>query len=159
MQFSYMLVAAAISRTRAMRAVSRAPADEGAVLGAAVLRAAEHLGIPNKRLAAIVGISESSLSRMARGGFAPRRGDKDFELCALFLRLFRSLDAFVGGDQESARVWLRSPNIGLAALPPDDYLLPREELARRGKVPLDELTTIPGLLHVIDYLDSRRGSV
>ena len=142
-----------------MRAVARAHPDEGSILAAAVLRAAEHLAIPNRRLAAVVGISESSLSRMARGGFAPRRGDKDFELCALFLRLFRSLDAFVGGDREAAQVWLRAPNIGLAALPPEDYRLPREELARRGKVPLDEIATIPGLLHAIDYLDSRRGSV
>jgi hypothetical protein len=142
-----------------MRAVARAHPDEGSILAAAVLRAAEHLGIPNRRLAAVVGISESSLSRMAHGGFAPRRGDKEFELCALFLRLFRSLDAFAGGDQEAARAWLRAPNIGLAALPPEDYRLPREELARRGKVPLDEIATIPGLLDVIGYLDSRRGSV
>jgi hypothetical protein len=142
-----------------MRAAARAHPDEGAILAAAVSRAAEHLGIPNRRLAAVVGISEASLSRMARGGFAPRRGDKEFELCALFLRLFRSLDAFVAGDREAARTWLRAPNVGLAALPPEDYRLPREELARRGKVPLDEIATIPGLLDVIDYLDSRRGSV
>jgi Protein of unknown function (DUF2384) len=142
-----------------MRAAAPAHPDESSILAAAVSRAAEHLGIPNRRLAAVVGISESSLSRMARGGFAPRRGDKDFELCALFLRLFRSLDAFAGGDREAARAWLRAPNIGLAALPPEDYRLPREELARRGKVPLDEIATIPGLLGVIDYLDSRRGSV
>ena len=142
-----------------MRAAAPAHPDESSILAAAVSRAAEHLSIPNRRLAAVVGISESSLSRMARGGFAPRRGDKDFELCALFLRLFRSLDAFAGGDREAARAWLRAPNIGLAALPPEDYRLPREELARRGKVPLDEIATIPGLLGVIDYLDSRRGSV
>ena len=143
----------------AMRAAARAHPDEDAILAAAVSRAAEHLGIPNRRLAAVVGISEASLSRMARGGFAPRRGDKEFELCALFLRLFRSLDAFVGGDREAARAWLRAPNVGLAALPPEDYRLPREELARLGKIPLDEILTIPGLLGVIDYLDSRRGSV
>jgi uncharacterized protein (DUF2384 family) len=142
-----------------MRAAARAHPDEGSILAAAVLQAAEHLGIPNRRLAAVVGISESSLSRMAHGGFAPRRGDKEFELCALFLRLFRSLDAFAGGDREAARAWLRAPNVGLAALPPEDYRLPREELTRRGKVPLDEIATIPGLLDVIDYLDSRRGSV
>lgn len=142
-----------------MRAAAPAHPDESSILAAAVSRAAEHLGIPNRRLAAVVGISEASLSRMARGGFAPRRGDKEFELCALFLRLFRSLDAFAGGDREAARAWLRAPNIGLAALPPEDYRLPREELARRGKVPLDEIATIPGLLDVIDYLDSRRGSV
>ena len=142
-----------------MRAAAWAHPDEGAILAMAVSRAAEHLGIPNRRLAAVVGISEASLSRMARGGFAPRRGDKEFELCALFLRLFRSLDAFAGGDQEVARAWLRAPHVGLAALPPEDYRLPREELARRGKVPLDEIATIPGLLDVIDYLDSRRGSV
>ncbi len=34
--------------------------------------------------------------------------EKPFELAVLFLRLFRALDAIVGGDAAAARAWLHS---------------------------------------------------
>jgi hypothetical protein len=133
--------------------------DPSAVLAKAVLRAARHLQLSNAELAPVVGITESSLSRMAKGGYRPRPGSKEWEACVHFVRLFRSLDAFSGGDETAARGWLRTPNIGLAGLDPQDYRRPREELMRLGTVPLTAIRSIAGLLDVVAFLDSRRALV
>lgn len=54
------------------------------------------------------------------------------------LRLFRSLDAIVGGDIAVARAWLRNPNLGL------------------GATPIALIETVMGLVNVVAYLDHRR---
>ena len=65
---------------------------------------------------------------------------KEWELARLFVRLFRSLDALWGHD-DVARTWLASPNLAL------------------GTRPRDLLTSIEGLVRVVDYLDAARGRV
>jgi hypothetical protein len=115
--------------------------SEAAVAAKALLRAAERLGLSNRALGRIVGISEASVSRMGRGGFTLNRGDKSFELGLLFIRLFRSLDAIVGGDETVARAWLRADNSAL------------------GGKPLKLIETVPGLVDVLGYLDARRALV
>jgi len=65
-------------------------------------------------------------------------GSKPFELAAMFVRFFRSLDAITGGDDTVAKAWLRNANTAL------------------GGVPLDIIKTIPGLMNGLTYLDSRR---
>src|SRR3954454_6483068 len=97
--------------------LSPVPGDETAVVTKAVLRAAERLGVSNRALARTIGVSEASVSRMARSAFALDRGDKAFELGLLFVRLFRSLDAIVGGDEAAARAWLRNENVALGSAP------------------------------------------
>ncbi|WP_188258825.1 antitoxin Xre/MbcA/ParS toxin-binding domain-containing protein [Azospirillum tabaci] len=109
------------------------------VVTKAVLRAADQLEIPNTVLARILGVSEPTVSRMRKHGLTLSTSDKSFELAILFIRLYRSLDAIVGGDPNVARAWLRNVNTAL-----DD------------SKPLDKVQTITGLVHVIDYLDSRR---
>ena len=108
------------------------------VLTRAVLRAAEHLGLRNRELALILGASEASISRLN----ASRRIDpasKEGELALLFLRLFRSLDALVGGSDAAARAWLHAPN---------DHL---------GGVPAERIRLAEGLVDVVQYLDAMRG--
>lgn len=117
-----------------------APA-EAAVLTKAVLRAADRLSISSKSLAAIIGVSEATISRMRRHDFLLEHGSKPFELGVLFVRLFRSLDAITGGDEAVSTAWIRNPNQALDARP------------------LDKILTIAGLLDVIAYLDSRRALV
>lgn len=119
----------------------REVASEGTVLTRAVLRAASRLGLANKTIARVIGVSEATVSRMGSGDYILARGDKSFELAALLVRLFRSLDAIVGGDEETARSWLRSDNTAL------------------GAPPIDKIQTIPGLVDVIAYLDARRAVV
>ena len=67
--------------------------------------------------------------------------DKAFELGMMFVRLFRSLDAIVGGDDEAARGWME-----------------RENTALRG-VPRDLIQSLTGLVNVVGYLDARRALV
>jgi DNA-binding XRE family transcriptional regulator len=115
-----------------------APVSEAAVATKAVLRAAARLGLSNKTLAKIIGVSEATVSRMGAGSYQLTRGDKPFELALLFVRLFRSLDAISGGDEAVATAWLRSENLAL------------------GGTPLTLIQSVPGLVHVLAYLDARR---
>lgn len=124
----------------ATSALSKA-ADEATVVTKAVLRAAERLGVTNRVLAGILGLSEATISRMGSGAYRLSPGDKPFELAVLFLRLFRSLDAIVGGDQAAARAWLQSENTAL------------------GAAPVTLIPSLAGLVNVVGYLDARRALV
>ena len=46
------------------------PRADGALVTKATLRAAERLGLSNKELARILGLSESTVSRMSAGAYA-----------------------------------------------------------------------------------------
>jgi len=110
----------------------------GPVLAKATLSAAARLGLRNRALGEIIGTSEASISRLRTGrGLAPER--KEGELALLFLRLFRSLDALVGGDDDKARTWLHSHNHHI------------------GGIPADRIRTVEGLIDVVQYLDAMRG--
>src|SRR5439155_20574754 len=90
--------------------------DPAAVLAKAVLSAAARLGLRNRQLAAVIGSSEASVSRLQHGrGLDP--ASKEGELALLFLRIYRGLDALVGGDDEKARAWLHAENDHLAGVP------------------------------------------
>ncbi|RWG63707.1 antitoxin Xre-like helix-turn-helix domain-containing protein, partial [Mesorhizobium sp.] len=80
------------------RPVAAATAAENAVITKATLRAADLLEITARTLALVIGVSEATVSRMRKQEFLLERGTKPFELAVLFVRLFRSLDAIVGGD-------------------------------------------------------------
>ncbi|WP_457299870.1 MbcA/ParS/Xre antitoxin family protein [Phyllobacterium sp. P5_D12] len=113
-----------------------------AVVSKALLRSAELLGLTARELSTVVGLSEPSISRLKRsessGG--PLTG-KSYELALLFIRLYRSLDAIVGGDDSVARQWMRTDNTML------------------GGKPLNRIKTIDGLAHVLAYLDARRAPI
>jgi len=89
-------------------------------------------------LAAVLGTSEASVSRL-HGGRVLDPASKEGELALLFLRLYRSLDALVGGDDDNARAWLHADN---------DHL--------RG-VPAERIRSVEGLVDVVQYLDAMRG--
>ena len=117
------------------------PVSEEAVVTRAVLRAAGRLSLSHKSVARILGLSEASVSRMGGGAYLLKPGDKSFDLALLFLRLFRSLDAIAGGDEQTARAWLRNENLAL------------------GGVPAAMIESVPGLVNVVGYLDARRALV
>lgn len=120
---------------------SRAAPEPGAVLTKALVRAAQFLEVPQSELAQIIGVSEASVSRLANGQKQFEPGSKPWELAALFVRLFRSLDAIVGSDDQAARAWLRSENLGL------------------GGVPLELIREAAGLVRTVDYLDAARARI
>jgi uncharacterized protein (DUF2384 family) len=115
--------------------------EAAAVVTKAAIRAADRLHVPANTLAAIFGVSEATISRMKRGKFRVEPNTKPFELGVLFVRLFRSLDAIVGGDDQVAAAWLANPNAALDARP------------------IDKIQTVAGLIDVIAYLDARRARV
>jgi uncharacterized protein (DUF2384 family) len=120
----------------------QASGTASAVLTKATIRAADKLDVSQKALASIIGVSEAVVSRMRKGTFAlERESGKPFELAVLFIRLYRSLDAIVGGDEAVARAWLRNPNSAL-----------------RNR-PIDLIQKVQGLLDVIHYLDARRAPI
>jgi hypothetical protein len=118
-----------------------AAASDDAVVTRAVLRAAERLDLSNKVVARVLGLSEASVSRMGSGAYLVKPGDKAFDLALLFVRLFRSLDAITGGDEQTARAWLRSDNLAL------------------GGTPITLVESVAGLMTVVGYLDARRALV
>jgi hypothetical protein len=113
-------------------------ATEEAVLTKATVRAALKLGLKNRTLATVLGLSEATISRMMRNAFVLSRGEKAFELGVLFVRLFRSLDAIAGGDEAVAQQWLNNKNTALR------------------DAPINLIQTVGGLVHAVNYLDSRR---
>ena len=123
--------------TSARTARAPSPTPE-AVLAKAVLNASARLGLRQRHLAGILGTSEASVSRLQHGrGIEP--DTKGGELALLFLRLYRSLDTLVGGDDEKARAWLHAPNEHL------------------GGPPAERVRTVEGLVDVVQYLDAMRG--
>lgn len=115
--------------------------DPTTIAAKALLRAAELLDMSARDVSAVIGLSEASVSRLKHEGGTTRLAGKAYELSLLFIRLYRSLDAIMGGDDNASRKWLRAQNSAL------------------GGVPLTRIKTIDGLTHVLAYLDARRAPV
>jgi hypothetical protein len=107
----------------------------------AVLHAAELLDVPQAELAAILGVSPATISRMGSGRYLLQPDRKEWQLAALFVRLFRSLDSITGGRDEISRSWLRSHNHALMA------------------APASLLGDIESFVRVVQYLDASRAAI
>jgi len=114
--------------------------DRRKVLTKAVVRAARALDLSQSRVAAALGVSDPTASRMFSEKYWLDPGRKEWELGALFVRLFRSLDSIVASD-EKARAWLAGENRAL------------------GARPIDLLARAEGMVRVLHYLDSARGRI
>lgn len=115
--------------------------NAGRVLSKAVIKAAQILQISNAVLSQVLGVSEATVSRMAREQYLLEQGTKPYELAQLFVRLFRSLGAVTGSDDVSSRSWLTNANAALRARP------------------IDLIQTIEGLTRTLSYVDSRRAPI
>ena len=120
---------------------SASSAERSAVVGKAVSRAADLLGLSNAALARTIGVSEATASRLRAGAYAVEPGTKPYELALLLIRLFRGLDAVVGGDEASLRSWMAAANRALDG------------------VPRDLVQTVTGLVAAVDYVDAARARV
>ena len=112
---------------------------EAEVVRKATVRAASLLGINNNVLGKIIGISDPSVSRLISGSY--HVNGKSSELAVLFIRVFRGLDAIVGGDEKATKSWVKSNNTAL------------------NGVPIQLMQTVEGLTRVVQYIDSRRARV
>ncbi len=114
--------------------------DKKRILTKALIRMAERLSISRQELSAIIGPSESSLSRLFNKTNAYiDPASKEGQLAILLLRVYRSLDALFGGNANQCQLWLRSENKDL-----------------NGK-PIIRIQSIEGLILTIQYLDAMRG--
>jgi len=134
-------VPAAAHRSRAVAEPAAQPAAEAAVLSKATVRAARLLDLAQREVGRILGVSDATASRLFAGHYQlSRERAKEWELALLFVRFFRSLDV-LWGHEASARTWLASDNLALAARP------------------IDLIGSVEGLVRVVNYLDVARGRV
>ena len=112
------------------------------VLTGATLKAADLLEIPQTSLAKLLGISAPQVSRMRQGAYLLDESRKEWELAALFLRMYRALDSITVNRFDEARAWLNSSNRGL-----------------NGEKPVALITSAAGLVRVVDYLDAARARI
>lgn len=129
----------ALATGAAASASTRRAASDAEVMSKAVVRAASLLGLNQREVADMLGVSIATASRLFAGTYhlSPQRA-KEWELARLFVRLFRSLDT-LWGHGDAARDWLGSHNLALSARP------------------ADLIGSVEGLVRVVAYLDSARG--
>ena len=123
------------------RRAPEASADPALVLTKALGRAFKILGLNQRELARVLGVSESTTSRMLAGCTLLDPESKEGELGLLLLRTFRSLHALVGGDAATMKLWMRAENQHL------------------GGVPAERIQQVEGLVRLVDYLDAMRGKL
>ncbi len=121
--------------------VSASAEQKSIVLGKALLRSAEALGLKQANIAEIVGKSESYISRMRSGECHFTPGSKEWELAALFIRLYRGLDAIMAGDEKSTQAWMRNHNKDL------------------NGTPMELIRHVTGLVDTVTYVDACRARV
>lgn len=118
--------------------IAQSSVHRAAILTKAFIRAGDKLDLNNSILSRIVGVSGPTVTRMRQGAYTLEDGAKPFELAAIFVRMYRSLDAIVGGDDAVAAKWLRASNIVLQ------------------DKPINMIQKVVGLNNVLQYLDTRR---
>lgn len=128
--------------TTAPAAAPAPAAERRRVLTGATLAAADLLEIPQTVLARLLGVSPPTVSRMRQGAYLLDESRKEWELAALFVRMYRALDSITVNRADEARAWLHSRNRGL-----------------NGEKPVALITSAAGLVRVVDYLDAARARV
>jgi len=108
------------------------------VLAKATTRATDLLGLSGAALARIIGVSEPTVSRIRKGELPLDPNSKEGELSLLLVRIYRSLDALVGTDDQKRIAWMRGKNKAL------------------GGIPTQLIERADGLVATLNYLDGMR---
>lgn len=116
--------------------------DRSRVLTSAVQEVARRFDLGSTDLKDIIGVSQSTASRLLNGNYGIPEGGKPWELSAMLVRMYRSLSSMVGGDDELVRVWMHSPNRALG-----------------GRHPAEEIKRVEGLVRACEYLDAYRARI
>ena len=111
------------------------------VLTKAILKLAEFYDLTGKDLHHIIGLSESTITRLHQGKASISPTTKEGEIAVLLLRIYRGLNSLVGTDHNKAKLWLNSHN---------KYF---------NNKPIDHLKTVTGLVEVVSYIDAMRGKI
>ncbi|MGB3070925.1 MAG: antitoxin Xre/MbcA/ParS toxin-binding domain-containing protein [Ottowia sp.] len=121
-----------------MKPLAAVKVDSGEVLAKATSRAGQLLGLSGAALARTIGVSEPTVSRIVRGHKSINPDSKEGELALLLVRVYRSLDALVGTDDQKRLAWMNSHNKAL------------------GGKPLKLIQSAEGLVATLHYLDGMR---
>ena len=85
-----------------------------------------------------IGLSEPTVSRIVSGNKQIAPTSKEGELALLLVRVYRSLDALVGTDDQKRQTWMNTHNKAL------------------GGKPLQLVQKAEGLVATLNYLDGMR---
>lgn len=121
---------------------ARTNPDRSRVLTSAVQEVAQRFELGSTELKDIIGVSQSTASRLLNGHYGIPEGSKPWELSALLVRMYRSLFSMVGGDDALARAWMHSPNRAMG-----------------GRHPAEEIKRVEGLVRACEYLDAHRARI
>lgn len=124
-----------------MQLINANSSEKEAILAKAILNVAHLYALSGKQLSEIIGLSESSTSRLQQGKKKISPYSKEGEMALLLIRVYQSLNALLGNNHEKAKAWLNSGN------------------RHFDKTPLEKLKTVSGLVEVVNYLDAMRGKV
>ena len=113
------------------------------VLAHSALRTGALLGLSHAALAQTLGLDQSTVSAMEHG-LAELQGDTPSgQLALTLIKIYQSLTANVGGDEQACKQWVCSHNTGLAATP---ALLVQSE---------DEMNAVLAYLQSMEALQGR----
>ncbi len=112
--------------------------DPHQVLAKSTARASVLLGLSGAAVSRIIGVSEPTVSRILKGDRPIDPASKEGELSLLLVRVYRSLDALIGTDDQKRKDWMQSPNRAL------------------GGVPAQLIERADGLVATLNYLDGMR---
>lgn len=110
------------------------------VLAKALLNAANQLGLKSTEIASVLGLHRTAISRLKKNGSLDPKS-KQGELSLLLIRIARALYALAGGDEEWMKHFMRSPN------------------KVTGGVPVEQISSVQGLVNVLQFVDAIRGKV
>lgn len=114
--------------------------DPNYVLCKALFRAKEDLNLNQAQIGKTIGLDRTSIGRLENRELLPP-DSKTGELALLLIRAYRALYAMLGGDKAAMQHWINTPNLHL------------------GGAPVELISSIQGLIHVVEYLDAIRGKV
>lgn len=111
-----------------------------AVLGKAIVKASQQLGLKQSEIAAALGMHRTAFSRLkSNPSLAPE--SKQGELALLVIRMARALFALTGGDESWIKRFMHTQN------------------NKTGGIPAQQIATIQGLMTVLRFVDAIRGKV
>lgn len=116
---------------------AHSPAEEGRILTVAIAKVAECWRLSDEQLATILG-PDVPVAGMRSGTAILGRSNPSFVAAQHLVRLFQSLDAVMGGDDEASISWLHTVNLDL------------------GACPIDTMRTPDGLIAAADYVAQYR---
>ena len=87
------------------------------VLTHSALRAGALLGLSHVALAQALGLEQSTVSAMADGSAELQSDFPSGQLALTLIKIYQSLTANVGGDEQACKQWVCSHNTGLVGTP------------------------------------------